>query len=221
MDVGTEEALTSGQATTAHPEVGRVALTSSVLGETNQTHCTGTLVSPTVVLTTRRCAFGAAVATGGTFFIDKAGQSYRFAISGGDGLTHSGTGNASRQGSYYLAKLATPVPADIATPAVLRKAEVNDNEKLTAVGYGQASAGWGSKNTATFSYHYDGWKGTGPTVMQSADTGCAAFDARGQLAAMGTDAFSDSKLFGHPDGYIQMSEYYAQVVALIATMSVQ
>lgn len=220
-DVGTDQALTNGQATADHPEVGRVELTASALGDTNRTHCTGTLVSPTVVVTTRGCAFGALLASGGTFFIDKGDVVYRFAIKYGDGLTHSGTGNNSRRGTYYLVKLATPVPAKLATPSVLRKTKVDDNENLIAVGYGQASTGWGRKNSAAFSYHFDGWKGTGPTVMQSADMGCAAFDARGQLAAMGASPFSDSNLFGHPDAYIEMSEYYEQVVQLIAAMSAE
>jgi hypothetical protein len=219
VDNGTDQALTNGQATTEHPEVGRVELTASLAGNTNKTNCTGTLVAPTVVLTTRHCAFGALAASGGTFFIDKGNQAHRFAIKYGDGLTHSGTANASRRGSYYLAKLASPVPASVATPVVLRKATINDNERLVAFGYGQASDGWGKKSSAAFTYHYDGWTGAGPSIMQSADTGCAAFDARGQLAAMGTDPFSASAFFSHPDAYVEMSEYYDQLVELIATFS--
>ena len=224
------EALANGRATGTHPEVGRVELKAVGLVDAPPTHCVGTLVAPTVVLTTRSCAFGSLVSDGGTFFVDsdtdhdgKIDQTHRFAIKYGAALRQLG----SKYGTLYFAKLAASVPTSLATAAPMRRAKLADMEKVFAIGYGrEGTEGWGAKNWVSFPFHY----ATGlakddatPHVLndEQGDLGSAALDVRGQLVAVAVSAGSTNWFFEHPDNWEELSDHFDRIDTFVKELSAQ
>jgi len=227
------DALKGGRPTTGHPEVGRVELDRIGMLDNKpsdrQNFCAGTLITPDVVLTARECVWGALVADGGFFYIDKdtngdgkVDRTYKFTVKATDNLDHRANARSERSRFEFL-RLSAPVPASIATPIPMRRTAISPNERVTAVGFGAATAsGWGPKNTVSFAYHYgeDTWFKTseeGPEILQGyGDTAAPLIDAHGELAAIGYSQSEKSWFSGnHPDYYAETGHAYEQLAALV------
>ena len=210
-------AFSDGKPTKLHPEVGRLELSESVIIDGTSVSCTATLVAPNVVLTSEACDIGFLADKEGDFVIDtelddsgKPRTSRKFAVDGG-------FFNGEKNGRFWLVKLKSPVPASVAKPAVLRRSKLQDQEKLVAVGYGSKTWKFGEKNTSTIVFHTK--ETSQPPTMQVADTGCAAFDDQGALAAMGVSSGSSDPFGVTSDEYAQIADSYTDLVGLIAKAS--
>lgn len=141
-----DEKLLDGVLTQDRPEVGRLSV-----------GCTGTLVSPDVVITAAHCV-GYGSATG-------AGRRGTFTIEAADGSEHDYT--IARYRSYSgqlgaddicLMQLATSVPETVARPAPIAAVAPPNGGSLTVFGYGCTSRGtrtdW-RKRKATFAQGRD------------------------------------------------------------------
>lgn len=206
-------AFTGGKPTNGNPEVGRLALLEDgANGASTEMACTGTLVAPNVVLTSGSCDLGAFLKKEGQFIVD-ADVPLRFPIE-------SGVKTGEKVGSaYWLVRLTTSVPSDVARPATLRTTTLVDGEKLVAIGYGtNASSAFGEKNTKPLTF--DATSHPPERAMNAADTGCAVFDAQAKLAAMGASPAS-GELYVYPDAYAQIGESYAELADAIARLSAE
>jgi hypothetical protein len=137
---GAAEELIGGTYTYERPEVGSIS------------GCTATLVGPRLVITAAHClSYGSRTTPGnyGTFEIRRrAGDSQRFVIE--RFVSFSGDLGAE---DVALIRLASPVPASVATPAGLASANPSRGAGLTIYGYGCQARGtrstWGKQKLTT------------------------------------------------------------------------
>ena len=224
-----DEALVAGTPTSRHPEIGRVQLTRvAILGDhadtDKQTWCTGTLVTPDVVLTARGCRFADLLANGGSFFVDsdkkgdgKQIETTRFVIDAIDRIDHRANA-ATEQSEFLFIHLKAPVPASLAKPLALRSTPIRDQERVRAFGYTalDPDVKARAKDSVAFSFHYDELDENSPAVMEAgADLGCAVLDAEGRLAAVGYSRSEKGWLFGHPDFYAEPGRVYETITSFI------
>ena len=231
--VSGDDALTGGKPTAAHPEVGRVELDRvGILDDKpsdRQLFCAGTLIAPDIVVTARECIWRSLVQDGGFFYIDKdtngdgkIDKTFKYTVKHWNNLDHRANARTERS-RFEILRLSAPVPASVATPIPMRRTAITPNERVTAVGYGAATAsGWGPKNSVSFAYHYgeDTWfksNEEGPEVLQGAgDMAAPLIDAHGQLAAIGYSQASKSWFLGNqPDYYAETGHAYDELVALV------
>lgn len=147
-DTSQSEPVIGGQVTRDRPDVGMASFRWG-------SFCTATLIAPRVAITASHCVqYATRDATGafGSFRIDKAASGVaRYPIDRYRALTGSGLGSPD----VALLRLATPVPADVATPAPLATSLPSSGTPLTIYGYGcnddwEHQTGGGTKRD----YHY-------------------------------------------------------------------
>lgn len=123
------EPVIGGAITRERPEVGMASFSWG-------SYCTATLIAPRVAITASHCVgYTSRDATGrfGSFRIDKpTSGSTRYPIDRYRAFTGSGLGAPD----VAILRLATPVPAEIATPAPLATTKPSNGTPLTIFGYG-------------------------------------------------------------------------------------
>jgi hypothetical protein len=156
-----DEKLLDGVLTQDRPEVGRLSV-----------GCTGTLVSPDVVITAAHCVgYGSATGAGrrGTFTVEAAdGSEHDFTIA--RYRSYSGQLGAN---DICLMQLAASVPESVARPAPIAAVAPPNGGSLTVFGYGCTSRGtrtdW-RKRKATFA------QGDDTAHLCPGDSGGPVFD---------------------------------------------
>ncbi|MBI5517737.1 MAG: trypsin-like serine protease [Deltaproteobacteria bacterium] len=126
---GTAEVL-RGEVTYDHPEIGSLSV-----------GCTGTLVAPNVVISAAHCfGYGSTRSPGryGTFSIRRAAGEASVSYTIEQYVSYS-----SQLGTYDVAlvKLATAVPASVATPAGVARSIPSRGTRLAVYGYGCTARG--------------------------------------------------------------------------------
>lgn len=150
LETATEqtEPIIGGALTRERPEVGMASFSWG-------SYCTATLIAPRVAITASHCVrYATRDVTGyyGSFRVDKQPSgSARYSIDRYRAFTGSGLGAPD----VALLRLATAVPADVATPAPLATAKPASRTPLTIYGYGcnddwEHQTGGGTKRD----YHY-------------------------------------------------------------------
>lgn len=142
------EPVIGGVVTRDRPEVGIVNFNWG-------SYCTATLIAPTVAITAGHCVkYMTRDTTGsyGNFRIDKSPTgSARYAVDRFRSYAHDGVGSLD----VALLRLATAVPADVATPAPIATSRPSNGTALTLYGYGcnddwEHQTGGGTKRN----FHY-------------------------------------------------------------------
>lgn len=191
------ETVIGGSVSWERPEVGAIS------------GCTATLIAPDVIVTAAHCLGFGSARTRGNY-----GEFTIYGSGGGDRRTYpidlyvSYSRGALGASDVALMHLATPVPADVATPARLAREEPARGTSMAIWGFGCTARG---TSTDWQKRRYDFLEGTGTNNLCPGDSGGPVMTADGQVVRINSGYYA-----GYPGGDI-----YGEVPVNYATLAAQ